>query len=76
LCRRLVQHRPFHGQIYRLAIQAAECQAIRACLEQTAGQVAPAAKLLGISRTTLRKKMAELGLQIQTSVNGPQSQNE
>jgi two-component system nitrogen regulation response regulator GlnG len=76
LCRRLVQHRPFHGQIYRLATQAAECQAIRACLEQTAGQVAPAAKLLGISRTTLRKKMSELGIQIYTSINGPQTQHE
>jgi two-component system nitrogen regulation response regulator GlnG len=68
VCRSLLGQEQFHGQIYRQIVEAAQREAIRACLERTGGQLAPAARLLGITRTTLRKKMAELGIQVSTSV--------
>ncbi len=71
-CRRLLAHKPFHGQIHRQVIQLAEREVIRACLEETSGQLASAARLLGITRTTLRKKMAELGIQVRASVENDQ----
>jgi len=70
MCRQLLRHKQFHGHIYKHVIAAAEREVIRACLEQTAGQLAPAARLLGITRATLRKKMAQLGIQISTLI-GP-----
>ena len=70
MCRQFLAHKQFHGQVYKHAIEAAEREVIRACLERTSGQLAPAARLLGITRTTLRKKMAQLGIQVSTSVGG------
>ena len=55
------------GGLHRAATSMIEREVIRACLDRTRGRVAPAAKLLGISRTTLRKKMADLGVRITTS---------
>lgn len=68
-CRRLLAHKPYHGEIHRRIIELAEREVIQACLEETSGQLAPAARLLGITRTTLRKKMAALGIQVRTSVS-------
>ncbi len=51
-----------HGQLHAVAVARVEQEIIRACLQHTQGQIAPAAKLLGISRTTLRKRMSEHGI--------------
>ncbi|MGQ9651401.1 MAG: sigma-54-dependent transcriptional regulator [Phycisphaerae bacterium] len=69
LCSRLLDHRQFHGQLYERVVQAAEREVIRACLAHANGQLAPAARLLGITRTTLRKKMAELNIKVRRSVS-------
>ena len=55
------------GHLHKTATSMMEREMIRACLDRTRGQIAPAAKLLGISRTTLRKKMVALGVRITTS---------
>ncbi len=68
LCRELLARTDVHGQLHKQAVLTAERAIIRACLEQTGGQLAPAARLLGITRTTLRRKMTELGLAVRTSV--------
>ena len=68
LCRGLLARSSAGGDLHRQVVQAAERAIIRACLEQTGGQLAPAARLLGITRATLRRKMAELGLAIRTSI--------
>jgi len=68
LCQRLLSLKQFHGQVYKHVVESAEREAIRTCLERSAGQLAPAARLLGITRTTLRKKMAALGIQVSTLI--------
>jgi two-component system nitrogen regulation response regulator GlnG len=68
-CRRLLSLKQFHGQIYQQVMESAQREVIRACLEETRGQLAPAARLLGITRTTLRKKMAELGIRVSAQVD-------
>ena len=68
-CRRLLAHKSLHGKIHRRIIELAEREVIQACLEETSGQLAPAARLLGITRTTLRKKMAALGIHVRTSIS-------
>ena len=56
------------AQAQRHGLQMVEREIIRACLQSTDGQLSPAAKMLGISRTTLRKKMTDLGIQARTSI--------
>jgi len=69
LCQRLLRHKQFHGQMYKHVVDSAEREVIKVCLAQTKGQLAPAARILGITRNTLRKKMANLGIQVSTSVS-------
>ena len=59
------------GRLHRDAIDAVERELIRACLLATDGRLAPAARKLGITRTTLRKKITQFGLQITTAVDVP-----
>ena len=69
LAQKLVTQPALAGKLHETATNAVEREIIRACLEQTQGKLAPAAKLLGISRTTLRKKMADHAIQTTTSVD-------
>jgi two-component system nitrogen regulation response regulator GlnG len=50
------------GQLYRQAMELMERAVIRAAVERTRGNMAGAARLLGISRTTLRVKMEQFEL--------------
>jgi two-component system nitrogen regulation response regulator GlnG len=68
LAQKLVTQPSLAGKLHETATAAVEREVIRACLEQTHGKLAPAAKLLGISRTTLRRKMAEYVIQTSTSI--------
>jgi len=68
-CRRLLAHEPAHGRLYKEVLRFAEREVIQACLTQTSGRLAPAARLLGITRTTLRKKMAELDIKVNTTID-------
>ena len=52
------------GTLYERATSMVQREVIRAALDRTAGRVAPAARLLGLSRTTLRKKMRDYGIRI------------
>src|SRR5690606_1323963 len=45
------------------AVEAAERAAIRRALEQEAGNMAAAARVLGIGRTTLYRRIKELGIE-------------
>ncbi|MBN1491575.1 MAG: sigma-54-dependent Fis family transcriptional regulator [Phycisphaerae bacterium] len=69
MCKRLLAHGQLHGRAFRHVVDTTERELIRAALEKTRGQLAPAARLLGITRTTLRKKMASLGIQVSRSVD-------
>ena len=71
MCRQLLRNTHLHGQVYKQVVEAAEREAIRACLEQTSGQLSQAARVLGITRSTLRKKMTLLGIQVSKSVTSP-----
>ncbi|MFQ5463510.1 MAG: sigma-54 dependent transcriptional regulator [Phycisphaerae bacterium] len=55
---KLVSQPALAGHLHETATAMIEREIIRVCLERTNGQLAPAAKMLGISRTTLRKKIA------------------
>ncbi len=68
ICRQFLANKHFHGQIYKQAIHSAEREIIRAALQHTGGRLAPAARILGITRTTLRKKMELLGVEVSTAV--------
>ena len=57
------------GRLHEAATSLIEREVIRAALKRSGGQLAPAAKLLGISRTTLRKRMARHGIRMTTSVD-------
>ena len=48
----------FPGQAFSLHVQEAERQIIQAALRRTGGNLSQACKLLGISRPTLRAKLA------------------
>ena len=52
----------------KVAVEMMEREIICACLRRTEGKVAPAAKLLGMSRTTLRKRIAAYGIRSSVSV--------
>jgi DNA-binding NtrC family response regulator len=54
---RLVAQPALEGKLHELATGFMEREIIRVCLERSRGQLAPAARLLGITRATLRKKM-------------------
>jgi two-component system nitrogen regulation response regulator GlnG len=66
----LIAQPALRGRLYDTASAMIEREIIRVCLERTRGQVAPAARLLGISRTTLRKKMARHGIRATVTFNG------
>ena len=52
-----------------------ERELIVAILSRTNGQLSPAARHLGISRTTLRKKIAQHGIRATVSVNATMPHN-
>ncbi|UCD29820.1 MAG: sigma-54-dependent Fis family transcriptional regulator [Planctomycetota bacterium] len=68
LCEQLLSHDQFHGQLYKQLVNVAECELIKACLRKAKGLISPTARMLGITRTTLRKKMTEHGIQINTLI--------
>ena len=70
LAKDIVESSPHHGKAYQVVIEAAERAVLAAALRQSNGQIAGAARLLGLTRTTLRKKIASLNIQIETSING------
>ncbi len=49
--------------LYRLVISEVEAPLLREVLRHTEGNLSRAAELLGISRATLRKKLAEYGFE-------------
>jgi DNA-binding NtrC family response regulator len=57
------------GRLHETATAMVECEMIRVCLERSRGQLAPAAKMLGISRTTLRKKIEHYRIRTTTSAD-------
>ena len=67
IAERLASQPSLAGELHRTATSMIEREMIRVCLARTGGRVAPAARLLGISRTTLRKRMAHLGITITAS---------
>jgi two-component system, NtrC family, nitrogen regulation response regulator GlnG len=56
----LIQQDPPHGTVYGSALAAFEKPLIEHALRQTSGNQLRAAKLLGINRNTLRKRITEL----------------
>ena len=50
------------GRLYAAAIEPLERAMVRRALEQAGGNQSAAAKILGLHRNTLRKKIAELGM--------------
>ena len=59
-----LQHEdPAHGTVYHAALAAFEKPLIEHALAETRGNQLRAAKLLGINRNTLRKRIGELGLE-------------
>jgi len=68
LCARLLDNGESHGRLHKRVVELAEREIIRACLGRSEGQLAPAARLLGITRATLRKKMADLKIRVRRSV--------
>jgi DNA-binding NtrC family response regulator len=64
----LVTDERCRGSVHARGMAAIERELIRAALDQTAGRIAPAARLLGISRTTLRQKIREYHIQISTAI--------
>ena len=69
IAERIVSQPALDGKLHETATALIEREIIRVCLERTRGQFAPAAKMLGISRTTLRKRIAHYGIRTTTSVH-------
>lgn len=59
----LEEEQPADGALYQLALAAFEKPLIEHALGETRGNQLRAAKLLGINRNTLRKRIVELGVQ-------------
>ena len=68
IAEKLVSQPALGGKLHETATAMIEREIIRVCLEHTRGQLAPAAKMLGISRTTLRKKIVHYRIRTTTSV--------
>ncbi len=68
IAQKLAAQPALDGQLYDAATAMIEREIIRVALERCDGQLAPAARLLGMSRTTLRKKIASHGIRTSTSV--------
>jgi len=64
IAERLASQPSLEGELHKAATSMIEREMIRVCLARTGGRVAPAARLLGISRTTLRKRMTHLAITI------------
>ncbi|MHC5108341.1 MAG: sigma-54 interaction domain-containing protein [Planctomycetota bacterium] len=56
------------GKLHEAATSMIEREVILVAVKRCEGRLAPAARLLGISRTTLRKRMAQHGIRTSTSV--------
>jgi DNA-binding NtrC family response regulator len=65
---RLASQAALEGKLHEAATSMVEREVIRVALGRCGGQLARAARLLGISRTTLRKRMARHGIRTTTSV--------
>ncbi|MCP4591350.1 MAG: sigma-54-dependent Fis family transcriptional regulator [bacterium] len=65
----LISQPTLSGKLHETATAMIEREIVRVCLEHTRGQLSPAAKLLGISRTTLRKRMSRHGIRATVSVD-------
>ncbi|MGB3739045.1 MAG: sigma-54 dependent transcriptional regulator [Pontixanthobacter sp.] len=61
----LDQYTPVRGEIYQNALSAFERPLFRWALSQTAGNQLKAAKLLGLNRNTLRKRLSDLSIEPQ-----------
>lgn len=59
----LIHQDPPHGSVYGIALAAFEKPLIEHALRQTSGNQLRAAKLLGINRNTLRKRITELRIE-------------
>lgn len=59
------------GLLYRAVLARIEGPLLRCALELTGGNQLKAARLLGINRNTLRKRLRELGLLPPAPSNGP-----
>ena len=57
------------GKLHETATSMIEREVVRVALERCGGQLAPAARLLGISRTTLRNRISRHGIRTTTSVD-------
>ncbi len=66
----LMNDKSLDGALHRAAVSMMERELIIACLTRSQGRAAAAAKQLGISRTTLRKRIAELGITISATATG------
>ncbi|GMU22324.1 MAG: hypothetical protein AMXMBFR13_24100 [Phycisphaerae bacterium] len=66
LAQALVADRGLHGRVLDLGVQRIEQELICAALEQTGGVLIEAARLLGVSRTTLRKKMLQYRIELRS----------
>jgi len=66
---KLTAQSPLDGRLYEVATELIEREIIRACLERSGGRLSQAARLLGISRTTLRKKITRHRIRTTTSVD-------
>ena len=61
----LDRHAPPHGQIYQDALSAFERPLFHWALSQTGGNQLKAAKMLGLNRNTLRKRLSDLAIEPQ-----------
>lgn len=64
----LVDRADLDGRVHAAATKLLERELILACLKRHRGRIAPAARHLGISPTTLRKKMGEHAIEVTASL--------
>jgi two-component system nitrogen regulation response regulator GlnG len=53
------------GRIYQQLLELVEPSVLRAIVQDQKGQVAASARIMGLHRTTLRKKLDQYGLDVQ-----------